>query len=131
MLSKFRKFNTPLAFLIGAVFGPYMLSSAKASNPTIEWNHIPFMFFGCVIGMFWVVGLQLIRKDPKYSRGAIIFFYPIAVFIMGSGIGALATGFYHNEFTPASLLFLAIGAGMLVGIFFMRLAFRAKYKSAL
>lgn len=130
VLSIFRKFITPLALLAGLASGPYTLSGAKMIHPTIEWNHIPFMFFACAFSMFWVIGLQFFRKDPKPSRVAIIFFCPIAVFLFATGIGALVTSYYYSELIPASLLYLAIGAGMLFGVLLMRLAFHFRYKTA-
>jgi len=89
------------------------------------------MFIGSVVGMLWTIGIQLIRKEPKASKLGIKVFTPLSIFMVGSGIGALATGYHYSEFTPASILFLAIGIGMLIGVFLMRLIILARYKSAL
>ena len=131
VLSAFRKYVIPSLLLIGLACGPYTLAVAKESHPPVEWSHIPFMFFASVFAMCWVIGLQVIRKDPKPGRWAIKIFYPMAVFMFSCGIGALGTSYYYSEMTPASLLFLSLGAGMLVGIFLMRLVFYARYNSAL
>ena len=125
------KWITPFAIILGLASGPYALSVSKASQPPIDWDHITFMFFGSVISVFWIVGIQLIRKKPNNSQSMMKFFALVSAFTLGSGLGALATGYYYNDFSPANTLFATIGLGLIIGMFLMRLVIHARYKIAL
>ena len=128
---KVRTWIKLIALIIGILLGPYALSSAKASQPPLQWDFMPFMFIGSVVSFLFVIGIQLVRKDPKYSRSMLRIFLPLSVFIVGSGIGALATDLFSGVFGPASIFFLIIGAGLSIGVLLARLVFNAKFSNAL
>ena len=119
------------AFVVGVFMGPYALSSAKAAEPPIDWQAIQMAFVGRIIGSIFVIGFQVLRKDPKYGRFALGLFTPISIFVLGSGFGAAATDAISSEITPASLLFVVIGVGLLAGVLLAGVIFRAKIRNAL
>ncbi|MBN2384654.1 hypothetical protein JXQ70_17405 [bacterium] len=120
-----------IAFIIGGIFGPSALVSAKSAQPLIDWNSILFAFFGCVIGAIFVIGIQIFRKDPKYFFGALCIFIPISMFVVGLGIGAIITGAIRADFNPATFFFIATGIGLLIGVFFSGVLYRVKFKGKL
>jgi hypothetical protein len=120
-----------VTFIIGGIFGPSALVSAKSAQPLIDWNSILFAFFGCVIGAIFVIGIQIFRKDPKYSYWALCIFIPISMFVIGLGIGAIITGAIHADFNPATFFFIATGVGLLIGVLFSGVFYRVKFKGKL
>ncbi|MGL6161263.1 hypothetical protein, partial [Microbulbifer sp.] len=77
-------------FLLGLVSGPSALESARASVPPIEWSAIPFVLVGSVVGILFVLGMQLARRNPKPAWFAIRAFEAISLAFLGAGLGALA-----------------------------------------
>ena len=120
-----------LALIAGMLLGPSSLISAKAASPPIDWASIPFVVTGSIIAVVFIIGIQIIRKDPKYSRVALKIFKSLSVVLLGSGLGALATSVYKGEYGPASFFFFAIGVGLITGVLFSEAVYRAKYKNAL
>lgn len=118
------------ALVVGALSGPSVLTATAAAQPPIEWPDIPFVFVGCLIGILFVVGFQLLRKDPSHSRWALRLFFPIAVWAAAAGISALLVASVRDGVTPSALLFLSIGAGLLVGVWLCELLFRRKFAAA-
>jgi predicted membrane channel-forming protein YqfA (hemolysin III family) len=104
------------AAVVGLASGQGSLESAAAAQPPLGWGHLAFVFIGSIIGMILVVGFQLMRKDEKYGRWAFRFMTPITIFIAGSGLGALGVALYSGRHGPAAWLFLACGAGALLGL---------------
>ena len=119
------------AVTFGLALGPTSLASAKAAQPPIDWTTIPLVLAGCIIGAIFVTGIQILRDDPKYGRLALNIFVPISIFMLGSGLGAMATGILMEEFGPSCFVFIAIGVGILFGVLFSYLGFRAKFKNSL
>ena len=121
-----------IAALIGGIaFGPSALDSAKMAQPPIDWPAIPFVLIGCLIGIMFVMGIQIYRKNPKYGRIALIVFTPLSIFLLGAGLGALMTGILRSEYNPTSFFFLAIGSGLALGVFLSRVAYRVRFKESL
>ena len=120
-----------LAFGAGLIMGPYALSSANTAQPPIDWRAIVFVLLCSPIAVLFVIGIQLIRKNPKYSKSMIKIFTPLTVLLLGTGIGALASGFYYGEVGPASFLFFVIGAGFMVGMFVANLVYKVRFPNAL
>ena len=104
------------AAVIGLASGNGSLESAAAAQPPLGWGDLAFTFIGSIIGMILVVGFQLMRKDEKYGRWAFRLVTPIAIFVAGSGLGALGVALYSGQCGPAAWLFLACGAGALLGL---------------
>ena len=95
--------------IISIILGPSSLVAAHASHPPITWGAIGFIILGCLIGGLIVLGIQILRKNPKCGKYALLFFEPISIFILGSGVGVLVYSVYVGEFSPPSTLFLAMG----------------------
>jgi len=119
------------AFVVGVFMGPYALSSAKAAQPPIDWQAIQLAFVGCIIGSIFVLGIQVLRKDPKYGRFALGLFAPLSIFVLGSGFSAAVTDAISSEIGPSSFFFVVIGVGLLTGTLFSGVIFRAKFRNAL
>ena len=113
---------------LGVAFGPSAHTAARAAEPPISWDSIPFVFAGSMFGVILAIGLQIIRHDPKYGRLALGFFTPVSSFILGSGLGALAVGGLMNDFGPSSLFFFTMGLGAVCGVFLSGIMHRLKIK---
>ncbi|MFB3081443.1 MAG: hypothetical protein ACE1Y1_06705 [Nitrosomonadaceae bacterium] len=120
-----------LGFGAGLILGSYALSSANAAQPTLDWRAIILTLSCTPFAFLFVVGIQLIRKDPKYSKSMITIFKPLSVLLLGVGIGALATGFYYGELGPSSYFYLVIGVGLLMGVFVANLIYKVRFANAL
>lgn len=120
-----------LGFGAGLILGSYALSSANAAQPTLDWRAIILTLSCTPFAFLFVVGIQLIRKDPKYSKSMITIFTPLSVLLLGAGIGALATGFYYGELGPSSYFYLVIGVGLLMGVFVANLIYKVRFANAL
>ena len=119
------------AAVVGLASGPSALAAAKASVPPIEWDQNLVSFLGSAVGTVFVIGIQVLRSDPKHGRWAILFFTPISISVLAGGIGALTTSVLKGEFGPASLFILDIRIGLVLGVFLSRLVQRAKVKGVL
>jgi hypothetical protein len=104
------------AAVVGLALGKASLESAAAAQPPLSWGDLALIFFGSIIGIILVVGFQMMRKDEKYGRWALRFMTPISIFVAGSGVGALGFALYSQQHGPAAWLFLACGAGALLGL---------------
>ncbi len=120
-----------LGFGAGLILGSYALSSANAAQPTLDWRAIILTLSCTPFAFLFVAGIQLIRKDPKYSKSMITIFTPLSVLLLGAGIGALATGFYYGELGPSSYFYLVIGVGLLMGVFVANLIYKVRFANAL
>jgi hypothetical protein len=128
---KHHRLVNALAFGAGLIMGPYALSSANLAQPPIDWRAIVFVLLCTPLAILFVIGIQLIRKNPKYSKSMIMIFTPLAVLLLGTGIGALASGIYYDEVGPASFLYFVIGAGLVVGMYVANIAYKVRYPNAL
>jgi len=119
------------ALVLGLVFGPFALVSAKAAQPPIDWPSLIFALLGCFIGTIFVIGIQIFRKEPKYGRWALGFFIPVSIFLFGSGVGTLIAAAIRGELYPASFLFITASIGLVAGVLLSRVIFNTKFKNAL
>ncbi|MFX0202825.1 MAG: hypothetical protein ACFFCW_42515 [Candidatus Hodarchaeota archaeon] len=120
-----------MVLVIGGALGPSALASARAAQPPIDWHTVPFVLVGCFIGTVFVIGIQILRREPKYGRRALGFFMPVSMFALGSGLAALITGAIQNELGPASFLFVSVGIGLIMGVLLSGVAYRVKFKNEL
>lgn len=104
------------AALVGVALGPASLDSAAAAQPPIDWFDLAFSFFGSVLGMIVVVGIQLLRREEKYGRWAFRVMAPITAFVTATGVGAIGVALYSGRKGPAAWLFLSVGLGMALGL---------------
>ena len=117
-------------FILGCVSGSGALQTAQAANPPINWEGIPFIFFGSAFGVVFVLGIQVLRRESKWAHWGIRIFIPIALFVLGSGAAAVTIAPFAGGVIPASLLFLSAGAGLLIGLGVSSMLVRWKFKQA-
>ena len=120
---KFLRWVTITAFLIGVFSGSVALNSGATPQPPIEWSHIPFLFFGMIFSVMFVIGLQLFRKDSKSSLFASYFVTPISFWLVASGLSAAFLGIFRGSVAPYAFLFLAMGVGALLALWMCWLLF--------
>jgi len=118
-------------FIIGIVLGLFAYPPAETFQPPLKWNHMPFLFFGSFFGVLFVAGIQLIRKNPKYSRTILMFFIPLSILTLGLGAGSFAMSMYYDEISPYSMLYLVIGGGLTIGVGISKMIFNARFPNAL
>lgn len=106
------------AFVLGGVFGSSVLQTAQITDPPINWEDIPFIFFGSAFGVIFVLGIQILRRDPRWAHWGIRIFTPITLFVLGAGSVAVTISALGSGIIPASLVFLSAGVGLLVGVLF-------------
>lgn len=119
------------AVVIGFLCSQSALSSVLAAQPPITWDDLPFVFFGCLVGIVFVVGMQLLRQEAKFSRWALRFFIPTAMWWTASGVGAVILEAVRDSITPASLFLVSSGAGMIFGLGLCWFLFSRKFALAL
>jgi hypothetical protein len=116
------------AFVLGGISGSSVLQTAQTADPPINWGDIPFIFFGSVFGVVFVLGIQILRRDSKWAHWGIRIFIPIALFVLGAGAAAITIAAFTGGVIPASLLFLSAGAGLLIGLGVSSMLVRWKFK---
>ncbi|WP_374035751.1 hypothetical protein ACES2I_08700 [Bdellovibrio bacteriovorus] len=108
------------AGLLGVLFGEVALKSAHDAKPPLTWEAIGFIAVFGVIGMIFVLGIQVISKNFKGAYWGWMFFALNAVYMTSTGVSAAAISLTRGEFGPASGLFIAFGGGTGIGLFFMK-----------
>ena len=81
--------------------------------------------------MLFTAGIQLLRKNPKYSRTMLMFFVPLSILTLGLGVSAFAMGIYYDEISPYSMLYLVFGGGLTIGVGISKMIFNARFPDAL
>jgi hypothetical protein len=117
--------------IAGLFSGPGALEAGAAAQPPIEWSDIPFVFVGGVFGMIFVIGIQLFCREPKPSKWALWLLGPASLYFVASGLSAVFLAASHGGVTPYAVLFLAVGAGALLGVWVSWLFYRRRFKNAL
>ncbi len=120
-----------VAFVIGLLLGPSSLNSVKMAKPPIDWAAIPFILIGCIIAVVFVVGIQVLRKNPKYGHFAILSFTSLSLFVFGSGVGALVVGSFNGEYGPSSFVILSMSVGLIIGLNLIKVVYRVRFNKAL
>lgn len=126
---KFLQWITVGALIIGALSGSVALDSGASADPPIEWLDIPFVFFGMIFGLLFVIGLQLFRNNPKPSLFALYFFTPVSFWLLASGLSAASGAIFRDSIAPYMFLFLAMGAGALLAVWICWLIFHRRYSN--
>lgn len=75
--------------IAGVLSGPDALDAGAAAKPPIQWPDIPIAFFGSVFGVLFVIGIQLVRHNPKPSQWALYFFVPVSLWFAVSGMSII------------------------------------------
>ena len=116
-----------IAVITGLVSGPWALESAQAAQPPITWADIPFVFIGSAVGVFFVVGFQVLIGKQGPARFASWFFGIVGIYTASSGISALIAAHIGAGIGPNALFFLSIGIGVIVGALLAGAMYRAKF----
>lgn len=117
--------------IAGLFSGPGALEAGAAAQPPIKWSDIPFVFVGGVLGMIFVIGIQLLRREPKRSKWALWLLGPASLYFVASGLSAVFLAASRGGVAPYAVLFLAVGTGTLLGVWVSWLFYRRRYNNAL
>ena len=117
--------------IAGLFSGPGALEAGAAAAPPIEWPDIPFVFVGGAFGMLFVIGIQLLRREPRPSKWALWLLGPASLYFVVSGLSAVFLAASRGGVAPYNVLFLAVGAGALLGVWVSWLFYRRRYNNAL
>ena len=117
--------------IAGMFSGPGALEAGAAAQPPIEWSDIPFVFVGGALGMLFVIGIQLFRREPKPSKRALWLLGPASLYFVASGLSAVLLAASRGGVAPHDVLFFAVGAGTLLGVGVSWLLYRRRFKHAL
>lgn len=128
MNNKIIKSGKALLFIAGVAYGPFILESAYAARPPFDWGSVVLVFFGLLLGLPFVIGIQLIQSNPKSANLAVSFFSSISVFLFGSGVSAFALEAYKVGITPQGAFFLAAGTSMTIALYPCRVLSMIKEK---
>ena len=121
-----------LGVVIAGLFsGHGVLEAGAAAQPPIEWSDIPFVFVGGALGMLFVVGIQLFRREPKPSKWALWLLGPASLYFVASGLSAVLLAASRGGVAPHAVLFFAVGAGTLLGVGVSWFLYRRRFKHAL
>jgi len=120
-----------VVMIAGVFSGSGALEAGAAAQPPIEWPDIPFVFFGSVFGMLFVIGIQLFRREPKYSKWALWFLGPASLYFIASGLSAVFLAASRGGVAPHAVLFFALGAGAILGVWISWLIYRRRFSNAL
>ena len=118
--------------MIAGVFsGSGALEAGAAAQPPIEWSDIPFVFVGGVLGMLFIIGIQLFAANQNSGKWALWLLGPASLYFFVSGLSAVFFAASRGEVTPHALLFFSVGAGTLLGVGVSWLIYRWRFKNAL
>ena len=117
--------------IAGLFSGPGVLEAGAAAQPPIEWSDIPLVFVGSIFGMLFVIGIQLFRREPKPSKWALWLLGPASLYFFASGLSAAILAASRGGVTPSAVLFLAVGAGAIMGVWASWLIYCRRFNNAL
>lgn len=118
-------------FVLGLMAGPSALESARSAVLPIDWNAIPFVLIGAIVGMLFVLGMQIAGRNPKPAHFAIQAFKVISVGVLGAGLSALAVSASKYGWVPSGFFVAALGGGLLTGVALAAVLFRWRYRDVL
>ena len=116
-----------LAFIGGLVSGPWALESAALSQPPIQWSDIPLILFGCLFGLLFVLGFQVVIGNLKAAYSGWQFFVLCGLFLLATGVSAFVTALFGSALYPSAFLFFTIGAGICLGALLCKALFNKRW----
>jgi len=105
-----------IVILAGLACGPSTLSGAHLASPPFDWASVFLVFFGTLIGLPFVIGIQLFKNNPSPAIVMVSSFKLISLFMAASGLSAFLYGLYVEGFTPQSVFFLALGTALIISV---------------
>lgn len=124
---KLRHWVLFVALIVGLLSGPSAMDAAASAAPLIDWSTIPIAFGGAFLGMLFVIGIQLVRRDPSSGRWALLILGVLSVFLIGTGVSSLVSSLMSADVEPSSALFLALGLGAVLAVCACGLIFRRRF----
>lgn len=100
----------------GFINGADALSTAEASKPPLGWTAIGVIFIFCSFAFCFLLGIQVLTKNREGIQMGWKFFFFVCIYFLSMGISALGLALWRNSFSPAALLYIAISAGLAVGL---------------
>jgi hypothetical protein len=116
-----------LAVVIGILSGPWVLDSARAARPPIEWGDLPTVFVASAVSILAVVGFQALLRKPDGVRMAYRFFGLGSAYFAASGISAWGGSLMQHQTGPHTVFILTIGVGALVGVILCKVVYRRAF----
>lgn len=113
--------------ILSLISGPWILASASLSQPPIQWADIPVILFGCIIGLLFVLGLQVLIGNLKAAYFFWRFFTLSGLFFLTAGLSAFITALFSVGLQPYAFLFLTMGIGICVAAFICQFVFGGKW----
>lgn len=113
--------------ILGIISGPWALESASLSQPPIQWADIPFILFGCIVGLLFLLGFQVLIGNLKAAYFFWQFFALLGYFFLATGFSAFSTALFSVGLQPHAFLFLTIGIGVCLAAFVGQFAFGGKW----
>ena len=120
-----------VVMIAGVFSGSGALEAGVAAQPPIEWSDIPFVFVGGALGVVFVIGIQLFRRESKFSKWALWLMGPASLYFFVSGLSAVFLAASRGEVAPHAVLFFSVGAGTLLGVGVSWLIYRRRFQNAL
>ena len=102
--------------VVGLACGMFTLEAAYEAQPPFDWSSVVFSFIAILFGMPFVIGIQLLRNNPKFAKYAVAVFRPISIFVFSSGVSAFAIELSPKGITPQGMFFMALGASLLISV---------------
>ncbi len=119
-----------IALIVGLVSGPWSLQSTAQSEPPLTWAVLPIVFVGCVVGIVFAVGFQMVAGNSRAALFASRAFRAIGIYFAGAGFTA---GIWEMVFgggaVPHAFIFLVMGFGVSVGVTVCHLLFASKWSA--
>lgn len=116
--------------IAGLLSGPGALEVGATAQPPIEWSDIPFVFVGSAIGILFVIGIQLFRREPKHSKWTLWVLGPASIYFVASGFSAVFLAASRGTVAPYAALFLAVGVGAFLGVGVSWFFYRRRFNNA-
>lgn len=102
--------------IMGLALGPFSLPATATAKPPLTWTSIEAGFlFGIVAGVFFL-GIGWLRRHSRRGGTLRMRIERMAIFMTCMGIGASTYSIYRGTFGPPSVIFLAIGMGLVVAL---------------
>lgn len=120
-----------VVMIAGVFSGSGALEAGVAAQPLIEWSDIPFVFVGGALGVVFVIGIQLFRRESKFSKWALWLMGSASLYFFVSGLSAVFLAASRGEVAPHVVLFFSVGAGALLGVGVSWLIYRRRFQNAL